>query len=213
MNPETNARPATIDMHATTFLAETTKNLTENNFQPIQVATKEEALSKIQELIPEGASVMNGASVTLEQIGYIDLLKNKEHKWNNLHDAVLAETNPEKQARMRRESVLSDFYLGSAHAITATGEIIIASNSGSQLPHLAFTSPNIILVVGEQKLVPTVTDAFKRIDEQVIPLEDERMKKAYGYGTQWSKTLILRKELAAMGRKVYVIIVNENLGY
>lgn len=215
MNPDTNTQPVSLDIQTatTTLLAETMKNLTDNNFQPLSVATKEDALAKIKELIHEGASVMNGASVTLEQVGYVELLKSGEHKWNNLHDAVLAETDPVKQARLRKESILSDFYLGSAHALTEKGEIVIASNSGSQLPHLAFTSPNIILVVGAQKLVPTLADAFKRIDEQVIPLEDARMKSAYGYGTQWSKTLILRKELAAMGRKVYVIIVNESLGF
>lgn len=213
MSPDTNTQPVVLDVQVTTLLAETVKSLTNNNFYPIQVATKEDALAKIKELIPEGASVMNGASITLEQVGYVDLLKNGNHTWNNLHTAVLAETDPAKQARMRRESVLSDFYLGSAHALTEAGEIVIASNSGSQLPHLAFTSPNIILVIGEQKLVPTLADAFKRIQEQVIPLEDVRMKSVYGFGTQWSKTLILHKELAAMGRKVYVIIVGETLGY
>jgi len=38
-----------------------------------------------------------------------------------------------------------------------------------------------------------------------VPLEDERMKKAYGFGTAHSKTLILHKENPAMGRKVRVI--------
>jgi L-lactate utilization protein LutC len=187
--------------------------LKEHNFDPIEVNSKEEALAKIKELIPEGASIMNGSSTTLQEIGYVDLLKSGEHKWKNLHDAVLAETDKDKQALLRKQSVLSDFYLGSAHALTEEGEIMIVSNSGSQLPHLVFTSPNIILVIGAQKIVPTLADAFRRVKEYVIPLEDERMKGVYGFGTMLAKTLILHKENSAMGRKIHVIIVNEKLGF
>lgn len=194
-------------------ISKTVTALTEHDFLPIQVATKEEALAKIRELIPEGATVMNGASETLREIGFSDVLKSKDHPWKNLHDGILEETDSTKQTELRRHSVLSDFYLGSVHALTEEGELVISSNSGSQLPHLAFTSPNLILVVGAQKIVPTLTDAFKRIEEDVIPLEDVRMKEVYGFGTLRAKTLILHRENPAMGRKVYVLIVNESLGF
>ena len=91
--------------------------------------------------------------------------------------------------------------------------MLIASNSGSQLPHLAFTSPNLILAVSAKKITPTIADAFERLNAVVVPLEDERMKEAYGYGTTHSKTLILHKENPAMGRKVHVLIVEEDLGF
>ncbi len=200
-------------MQTTPAVQKTVEALEKNNFKPLIINTKEEALAKIKELIPSGASVMNGASETLHQIGYIELLKSKSHPWNNLHDAILAETDPAKQALLRKHSVISDFYLGSVHALTETGEMVIASNSGSQLPHLAFTSPNLVLVVGMQKIVPTLADALSRIDTHVVPLEDERMKKAAGYGTSHNKTLILHKENPAIGRNVYVLIVNESLGF
>lgn len=191
----------------------TQKALKENHFEPVLLASKQKALEKIKELIPAGASVMNGASETLAQIGLIDYLKSKSHPWKNLHDGILEETDSAKQGELRKTSVLSDFYLGSVHALTETGQLLIASNTGSQLPHLAFTSPNLVLVVGANKIVPTLSDAFRRLEQHVIPLEDERMKKAYGFGTTWSKTLILNQENPMMGRKVYVLIVNENLGF
>lgn len=205
MEKYTLATPETI--------TKTVEALTANNFMPLVVNTKEEALAKIKELIPEGVSVMNGASRTLEEVGFMDYFKSDTHKWNNLHKAILAETDPAKQGLLRRQSVASDFYLGSAHAVTETGELMFASASGSQLPHLAFTSPNIILVVGAQKIVPTLEDASRRIDEVIMPLEDVRMKEVYGYGTLRTKTLILHKEHPAMGRKVHVIFVNEKLGF
>ena len=196
-------------------IQKTIEALVKNNFEGVIVNTKEEALAKIKELIPAGASVMNGASVTLQEIGFVDYLKSGQHGWNNLHANILVETDKIKQADLRKQAVLSDFYLGSAHAVTQNGEIMVASASGSQLPHLAFTSPNIILVVGEQKIVTDIPAGFKRIDDVIVPQEDVRMKSVYGpqSGTLHAKTLILHKEHPAMGRKVHVIFVNEKLGF
>jgi L-lactate utilization protein LutC len=191
----------------------TRASLTSNNFEAIEVATKAEALEKVRSLIPEGVSIMNGTSETLRQIGFIDYLKEGAHPWKNLHDVILAENDPEKQGRLRRESVVSDYYVGSVHAVTENGELVIASNTGSQLSHLVYTSPNIILVVGKNKIVPSLKEAFERIDAHVIPLEDKRMHEVYGFGTTHAKTLILHRENPAMGRKIRVVIVDEDLGF
>ena len=189
------------------------KALTSNGFLPETVATGVEALARIKELIPKGASVMNGSSHTLEEIGFIDHLANGGHGWNNLHDSILAEKDPAKQTELRKYSVVSDFYLGSVHAVSETGELVVASASGSQFPHLAFTSPNLILVVGTQKIVPSLADAHKRIAEYVFPLEDDRIKSLGYPGSLLGKELILHKEHPMMGRKVHVILVNEKLGF
>lgn len=189
------------------------KALAENGFKAEFVADKGAALQRIKEMIPAGASIMNGASKTLEQIGYVEYLKAGQHGWNNLHDGILAEKDPAKQALLRQQSSLSDFYLGSAHAVSETGEVIVASNTGSQLPHLVFTSPNVILVVGTQKLVPTEADGIARVEQYVVPLEDERMMGVYNSHTQISKLLIWRKENRFMQRNVTVIFVGEKLGF
>lgn len=198
---------------ATEAVERTSAALKEHHFEPLVVSTKEEALSAVKERISEGASVMNGASRTLEEIGYLEYLKGGQHGWHNLHENILAESDPSKQALLRRESVVSDYYVGSVHALTETGELVIASNTGSQLPHLAFTSPNVILVVGTNKIVPTLADGLARVNEHVIPLEDERMKGVYGYGTLYAKTLILHQENPNLGRKVHIILVEETLGF
>jgi hypothetical protein len=187
--------------------------LTANHFMHEVLANKEAAFARIKELIPAGASVMNGASTTLQQIGYVDYLKAGKHGWNNLHDAILAEKDPAKQAELRKHSVVSDFYMGSVHAITEDGKMLIASNSGSQLPHLAFTSPNLILVVSTEKITPTLHEAMDRLTTHVVPLEDARMKAAYGYGTMLNKSLVLHSENPALGRKVHVLLVEEKLGF
>src|SRR6266478_2357503 len=125
----------------------TVKGLGSRNVLTTVVKNGAEALDKIKELIPQGASVMNGASTTLDQIGFIEYLKSGSHGWNNLHANILNEKDPAKQAVLRKQAVLSDYYLGSVHGLAETGEFVVASNSGSQLPHIVFTSPNLILVV------------------------------------------------------------------
>lgn len=194
-------------------IIKTIQNLTANGFQAEVVENRAEALERIKSLIPKGASVHNGSSVTLQEIGYIDHLKSGNHEWNNLHATILAETDKEKQEKLRRESAFSDYYLGSVHALSETGEMVIASNSGSQMPHLVFTSPNIILVVGAQKITPTLAGAIQRLEEYVIPLEDDRAMNAYNSHTMNSKTLILHKENPMWGRKIQIILVKESLGF
>lgn len=191
----------------------TTQGLQSRNFEPILVKDKSAALEKIKALIPSGASITNGTSRTLEQIGYVDHLKTGQHGWNNLHEQILAEPDPAKQGMLRKQMSVSDFYLGSVHALTQEGELLIASNTGSQLPGIAYNAQNLIFVVGAQKIVPNLSEAFKRLEIQVIPLEDERIRAIYGMGTTHAKTLILHRENPMFGRKVYVIIVQEALGF
>lgn len=195
-------------------VSKTVAALTGNGYLPEVVATGADALARIKELIPAGASVMNGSSTTLGEIGLIDYLKGGKHGWNNLHDGIIAETDPAKQMVLRKQSVLSDYYLGSAHAISEAGEIIIASNSGSQLPHVVFTSPNIILVVSTQKIVKDLDEGMARLKNHVFPLEDARMKAAGSQnGSFISKVFTWYREPAFMGRKVHVLFVEEKLGF
>jgi len=191
----------------------TARALNLKNIETIVLKNRAEALDKIKELIPQGVSVMNGASKTLEQIGFIEYLKSGRHGWNNLHEAILAEKDPAKQTVLRKQAVLSDYYLGSVHALIENGEFVIASNTGSQMPHVVFTSPNLIFVVSTKKIVPTLTEAMKRLEEYVVPLEDKNMMEKYGVGTALNKILIFKNENPRLGRKVRMILVKEDLGF
>lgn len=179
---------------------------------PEFVNTKEEALQRLKKLIPSGAEVMTGSSRTLEEIGFVELLKSGEHPWKNWKDIILAEKDEAKQMELRRKSVSSEYFLGSVHAIAETGEAVIASNTGSQLPSYAYTSKNVIWIVGTQKIVPTLEDAIKRVREYVFPLEDKRMKSLGYPGSNISKLLIFQKEINP-GRKITLLLVNEKLGF
>jgi len=96
--------------------------------------------------------------------------------------------------------------------VTQSGEIIIASATGSQLPAYAFSSDNVIWVVGTQKIVPNLEDGLRRVREYCLPLEDKRMKSLGYSGSTLGKILILERETVP-NRKVTLIFVNEKLGF
>jgi hypothetical protein len=187
--------------------------LNSHGIHTIIVENGREAHEKALELIPRGVSVMNGSSRTLEQIGFIEHLKSGDHGWDNYHETIITEKDPAKQAAFRKQALLADYYLGSVHAVTEEGEFIVASNSGSQLPHVAYSSSNLILVVGTQKIVSNLEEGMKRLTEYVVPLEEENMRQKYGVGTALNKILILKGENPRSGRTISMILVKEKLGF
>jgi hypothetical protein len=178
------------------------------------VETKEAALERVKSLIPPGCVVMTGGSVTLRQIGFEEILISGNHPWRNFKADLLAEKDPVKQSAMRREGTLAEFFLGSVNALAETGELVFASGSGSQLPAYAYTSRNVIWVVGAQKIAPTLGDALLRVREYVLPLEDQRQKSLGNKaGSRINRILIIEGEPAYLRRNLTLILVNQVLGF
>ena len=112
---------------------------------------------------------------------------------------------------IRRLSAAPDVMLGSVHAVTETGSLVTASNSGSQLGPYAAGAGRVILVVGTQKIVSDLDEGLRRIDEYAFPLEDARAQAAYGIHSGVNKVLIINREIAP-GR-ITVVLVDEVLGF
>jgi len=178
------------------------------------VETKEEALGRLQALIPPGAQVMTGGSVTLKEIGFEAILISGEHPWRNFKADLLAEKDPVKQSDLRRMGILSEFYLGSVNALAETGQLVFASATGSQLPAYAYSSRNVLWVAGAQKIMPSLELALRRVREYVLPLEDQRQKSLGNpAGSRIGRILIMENEPAYMRRNLALILVNRVLGF
>lgn len=179
------------------------------------VETKEAALApRIQFMIPAGAVVMTGSSITLQQIGFEAVLISGQHPWRNFKADLLAEKDPAKQSAMRMQGTLAEYFLDSVNALAETGELVFASGSGSQSPAYAFTSRNVIWVAGAQKITPTLNDALQRIREYVLPLEDQRQKSLGNRaGSSIGRILILEREPPYLRRNLTLILVNQALGF
>ncbi len=191
------------------------QSLIDRGIEVKYLETKESALEQLKSMIPAGASIMTGASVTLEQIGFITYLMEEQHPWNYLKKEILKETDSKKRTDLRRKATSADYYIGSVHGISEDGEIVIASATGSQIPAYAYTSPNIIWVAGIQKIVPNLDLGIRRIREYAYPREDLHMKKLYGdqSGSLIGKILIYERESPLVQRKIHLLLVNETLGF
>ena len=114
--------------------------------------------------------------------------------------------------KMKEMACIPDWTIGSVHALTEDGKLVIASNTGSQLPAYVYGANNVIFVLGTQKIVKDLDEAFDRIYKYVLPLESERAKKAYGAKeSNVSKILIINKEIQP--NRIKVILINKNLGF
>ena len=189
---------------------ETVNALNANGFKAESVPNRSAALERIRSLIPGGAQVMTGSSRTLEEIGFVGFLASADHPWENLKAKIVAEQDKEKQLALRRQALFADYFLGSVHAITTKGEMIAGSASGSQVAAYAYGGKNLILVAGTNKITTDIDEGMMRLREHTFPLEDKRMKGLGFPGTVLSKILIYEREPM---RNVYVILVNEKLGF
>ena len=181
-----------------------------NNIHAIIAANGIEAKRIFFELLPEGAEIFLGASVTLEKLGIKEQV-DKSGKYDALKPRMFA-MNREAQGReIRKLGGAPDYAAGSVQAVTEAGHVLIASKTGSQLAPYAASAGKVIWVVGAQKIVKDREAGMRRIQEYCYPREDEHMRQMYNTGSDVGKILIIRRELRP-GRST-MIIVKEELGY
>lgn len=187
----------------------TAKNLEANGISAVVVKNGKEAKKKILELIPAGNEVMTMSSETLRLIGIPDEINTK--RFDSVKEKLSKMDRDKEHSEMLKLGAAPKYSIGSVHAVTEEGQVLIASNSGSQLPAYVYGSEHVIWVVGTQKIVKTLDDGMKRIYDYVLPLESERAKKVYGNPSNVSKLLIINKEVKP--NRITVIFVKENLGF
>ena len=165
---------------------------------------------RIKDLIPAGASVFTGASETLRLAGI-----EEDIDAGGRYDAIRARGQAMNRATQLAEiwRLMStpDVVMGSVHAVTETGSLVIASASGSQLPGYAGGSLRAIWVVGAQKVVPDLSSALRRVEEHCLPLESGRAMTVYGKPSAINRLLILNAE-PQPGRGI-VLLLREAIGF
>jgi L-lactate utilization protein LutC len=186
-------------------------SLEKNGMKALVVETGADATAKTLELIPEGSEVMNMTSITLETLG-LDKELNESGKYDSVKNKLAAMNRETENREMQRIGAAPQYAVGSVHAITETGEVVIASNTGSQLPAYAYGAEKVIWVVGAQKIVPDMATALKRLYDYVLPLESVRANKAYGIPASAVNKMLTVNHENIEGR-ITVIFVKEVLGF
>jgi L-lactate utilization protein LutB len=181
------------------------------------------AVAFLRSRIPAGATVMNGGSTTLEQIGFLDALKDGPYDW--LRPRVKAVNDPDERVRARRRATIADYFVGGVNAITARGEIVNADGSGNRISAYAFGAGKLFLVAGVNKIVPDIAAAFERLRNVAAVQECRHLgmntpcaatgrcdnAACRGPDRQCGKVLVIENE--RIPGRICVVMIGSALGY
>jgi acyl-CoA hydrolase len=159
--------------------------------------------------IPQGSSVMTNTSVTLDQTGLADAI-NDGGPYESARNEMFALDFATQAQDMKAIGGQPDYALGSVHAVTRDGTLVIASASGSQLASYAWGAANVIFVVGAHKLVPSLEAAHQRIYQHSLVLEDARAQAAYGQHSSVGKILEIHQELPG---RIHIVLIRQVVGF
>ena len=190
-------------------LTETVTALEEHGYSVEVVDSLDAARQAVLARIPAGASVMTNTSVTLQETGIADEI-NDSGRYESARNKMFALDFATQAQEMKAIGGQPDYALGSVHAITRDGTLVIASASGSQLASYAWGAANVIFVVGAQKLVPTLPVAHDRIYQHSLQLEDARAQVVYGQHSSVGKVLEIHQELPG---RIHVVLIRQVVGF
>jgi hypothetical protein len=174
-----------------------------------RIIAADQARGVVDELIPDGVTVYATTSRTLDELGISDDVRAaSRYHTTRTHTETL---DPATQMReFRRHVSTMDMVIGSVHAITEDGRVVIASASGSQLASYAFGADQVVWVVGAQKIVPDLNTAFDRIEKHSLPLESERLQEVYGMPSAIGKELVIHSERPG---RITVLLLDTAIGF
>ncbi len=198
----------------------TIENLEKNDMKGYFVQNEEEACSKIKELIQEGSMVAVGGSMTLFEIGAIDLLQNGKYNFLDRYEAGLT---AEQIREVHRKAFFADAYLTSSNAVTEEGELYNVDGTGNRVAAMIYGPDKVIVVVGVNKIVKDLNEAIHRVENLAAPANAKRLNRGtpcaqIGYCMDCNSPericndYVLIKKQNIPGR-IHVIIVNKELGY
>jgi len=190
-------------------LATTVVALEEQGFGVEVVDDIDAARNAVLARIPKVPSVMTNTPVTLQETGIADAI-NDDGPYESARNKMFALDFATQAQEMKVVGGQAEYSLGSVHAVTRDGTLVIASASGSQLASYAWGAANVIFVVGAQKLVTTLEAAHDRIYKHSLILEDARAIAAYGQNSSVGKILEIHQELPG---RIHVVLIRALVGF
>src|SRR5215472_14954455 len=174
-------------------IARTVHALSANGMTTFVVENGAEARLKVLDLLPEGAEVLAAGSRTLERIELTQEIE-ESGRFQAIRGRLRSMNRQTQDREMRKLGASPDIVVGSVHAVTEEGQVLIASASGSQMAPYVYGAGKVIWVVGTQKLVKNLEVGMRRIKEYSYPLEDERIRGIFGRGSVLAKILLVERE-------------------
>ena len=195
------------------------KALESRNMEAYYVKTKEAALAKALELIPEGSSISWGGTMSAQEIGLTDAL----HKGNyDVYDREQVETREEKE-KITHQALNCDFFIGSTNALSEDGVLVNVDGNANRVAAFAYGPKNVLLIVGMNKVVKTEADAMSRARNEAAPINAQRfgvdtpcVKNGSCFNCKSPQCIccqILITRFSKVPKRTKIILVDENLGF
>lgn len=198
------------------LLAQTViKGLESRNMSGYYAATREEALQKALELIPQGSKVAMGGCASAVEIGLVDALKTDAY-----HYIDRSKLEP-------REGLLAaydaDIFLSSANAMTSDGILVNIDGNSNRVSCIAQGPRQVIFIVGMNKVCDDLDGAMKRARNVAAPINAQRFnidtpckKTGKCFDCKSPDTICCQFLITRYSRhqgRIHVILVGEALGY
>lgn len=195
------------------------RNLQSRHFDAYYCATKEEALEKALSLIPAGASVGWGGSVTCQQIGLLNAVRAGEY---NALDRDACKT-PEERENMMRQCLLADTFLTGANAISLDGQMVNIDGNGNRVAAIVYGPRQVIVVTGMNKVEDSLEAAINRARTVAAPMNQQRFGLPNPCGATGScgdcksetcicNHILVTRHCRPVG-KIKFILIGEDLGF
>ena len=198
----------------------TAEALRRNNFYAVCADNGEEALEIIESLIDENSTVAVGGSMTLFEIGALELLRSGKYTFFDRYEKGLTK---EQIADIHRKAFSCDTYLCSSNAVTENGELYNVDGSGNRVAAMIYGPQSVIVVAGYNKIVRDLSEAQERVREIAAPANATRLECATpctvtGKCIDCKSDRRICADAVSMGRqmireRIKVILVGEELGY
>ena len=188
----------------------TVAGLKSRNFDAVVAENGADARQLLIDMIPDGAEVFKSTSETLDDIGYSDYIRQTD-RYRNLYLEISEEPDRDRQRELRRLASVAEYYVGSVHAIAETGEVIVASGSGSQLGAYVYGAKTVIWVAGVQKICPTLDDALARVKGFAVERHHEWATAQGRPAAPLGKLTIFENEQNP--DRIKVVLIKESLGW
>jgi hypothetical protein len=146
--------------------------LKKNHFEAQYVSKASEALEGLWKMIPEGATVGVGGSLTLNQIGFQEAVEKRPVKFLNPFAKGLS---PEEMMKVRREILTADFFVGSSNAVTEDGKLFNIDATGNRVAPMMFGPKKVVLICGVNKIVKDLPEAHTKVQEWTSPMNVKRL--------------------------------------
>lgn len=195
------------------------KNLIKRGFTPGFFENIEDANNFILSLIPIEDSIGFGGSVTVKECGIAEKLK---ERGNLLFYREFCNNSIEKEEVLVK-SHTADWYMCSTNALSITGELINIDGRANRVAEMLYGPTNIIVICGINKIVSGISEGVERIRNISAPKNCIRLKKntpcahtgkcSYCNSPDTICKATVIQHHPTTGKNVYIIIVNQNLGY